>query len=288
MTRSATFTALAAALALGSPLRAGDEPNLGGEMKHLLVTLEDSTIAVAFEGDPLEEIQFFNYGETYDPPADVLNGKGYSGRYGWLAGGFIDLPPGTGIWVERIEATPGLETWEALTFDPILGHAGSPDRWRWSGAMTHNWYASLDHDRFRATYEVYVGDAETGEPDSGFAPATVTLRFESRPEDDTLVFTTPVPAEAGTSNRFEVWNATPGAEVFLVHGQRPGATPVPGCGGVFVDLAAPEVFAIATADASGDAIVDLVVPPAAGGRTIGLQAVERDTCRTSDVRIVTF
>lgn len=153
-------------------------PQLGGAMKHMLVAQVDQSLVVVLEGDPNERIQLYDYGETYDPPADVLNDMAYSGRYGWLANGRFNLPSGAQIWVELVEQSDDLWVYEELTFDPLWGTDGSSLRWQWDGTMVHNWYASDVCGEFYATYSVYVADS-AGEPLAGWTPGLVTLHWAS-------------------------------------------------------------------------------------------------------------
>lgn len=158
-------------------------PQMGGSMKHVFITLGDDAVSVSLEGDPSERLWLQDYGQVYAPPADVLDGSGYNAQYGWLAGGFVSPPPGAGIWIERVEQTEGLRTYQALTFVPIFGTEGTPFRWQWDGTMTHNWYAVDECGKYEATYDVYVGDA-MGEPVAGFLAARVTLRWQFLREDE--------------------------------------------------------------------------------------------------------
>ncbi len=157
-------------------------PQLGGPMKHIFVTLEDDVVGISLQGDPTERLWMRDYNETYEAPASVLDGKGYNAQYGWLAGGFIALPPGGRIWVQLIDATDGLETYEALTFMPIFGTASGPILWQWGGTMVHNWYAATLCGKYEATYEVFVGDVN-GQLLDGFTSAQVTLVWQFLPED---------------------------------------------------------------------------------------------------------
>ncbi len=103
-----------------------------------------------------------------------------------------------------------------------------------------------------------------------------------------IVLGRPDPGIAGQVNRFTTTNATAGRRVHLVYSMRSGSTAVPGCGGVFLGLAQPQIAGDSTADGNGDAVLNLPVPPGASGRTILLQSVERATCRVSNVVQFTF
>ena len=138
---------------------------------------------------------------TFDPakPWAILNGTAYSRRLGWNpASGFNAVAVQTAfgsnaaIWIERISASPGLQTYQAIgtygvnsngttTIDPaangyapIFGTAGSSIRWKWDYLMDHNVnavpaaYITQANQHFSATYRIYVGDNVTG---TDIAPA---------------------------------------------------------------------------------------------------------------------
>jgi len=171
---------LAGLLASGAVtgMTAADSPHLGGPMKHVLIFLDDNNISLEIEdGQPDERVELIRYeGESYDGAASVLDDKPYSARYGWLAGGFIALPANSSIWIEQIAQTPGLDTYEALTFDPIFGTSGSDTLWEWNGTMTHNWYTGSRVSVYDATYRVFIGDF-AGTPLPDYNPAEITLHW---------------------------------------------------------------------------------------------------------------
>jgi len=165
-------------------------PHADGSMKHIMVSLDGQTLGVHIEGDPMERMEMLRYpGEHYTPPADVLDGKYYSSRYGWMSDGFIDLPDGAAIFVLRHSSDAGLEVYEGgmrsmistHTFAPILGTAGHDEPWPWPGSMVHNWYAAQALGDYEATYDVYVGDELTGEPLDGYSGDRVTVYFTAVP-----------------------------------------------------------------------------------------------------------
>lgn len=180
---------------LSAGARADLWPHVDGSMKHLMVSLDGQALSVHLDGDPLERMDMLRYrGERYTAPADVLDEKYYSSRYGWLADGFIDLPAGAGVFVSVVEADAGLEVYEGgmrsmlqmHTYDPILGTGGNTDPWQWPGSMVHNWYAASSPGLYGATYEVYVGDAATGVPLTGYTPDQVTVLFSAVPAPGAL------------------------------------------------------------------------------------------------------
>lgn len=166
------------------PLAKAQFPTLGGPMKHILIAFDNNSIGLSFESPDEGPLTLHDYGETYSGAAAVLNDSAYNAQFGWLAGGFISLPPDGSIWIETLDATPGLETYDAFSFAPILGTDGSSDRWQWSGVMTHNWYAVRDYGFYEATYSVYIGDA-VGQPMSGFAADSITLSWLYAPDLNT-------------------------------------------------------------------------------------------------------
>ncbi len=147
----------------------GQTGMLSAPMKHADVTIDGLSVHVEVDSSigipklrPLEEPFSFDS----EQPWSVLQGKSYNFQYGWNPGGFISLPADAWIWVELLEATPGLEVYQrppALpSYEPILGLPGSV--WRWPGAMTHNVYAVArpQQDSYEASYRVYIGDDLSG------------------------------------------------------------------------------------------------------------------------------
>jgi hypothetical protein len=199
MTQMIRGATLLIALNMGMASLQGDAiPMMGGgqvgmasaAMKHLDISFDGSGIHVHVDDSiatprmrPLPEgIQF---SET--SPWAMLQDKAYNFQFGWNAGGFISLPPGTGIWIEHVQSTPGLEVYSRPpanpAWAPILGTDNSPLRWKWSGAMTHNVYAVLDPSltEYVAEYRVYVGDATSGTPREAFSSDLVTLTLLADP-----------------------------------------------------------------------------------------------------------
>jgi len=93
----------------------------------------------------------------------------------------------------------------------------------------------------------------------------------------------PQPGIAGQMNRFQVENATPFITIYFVYGMQDGSTQIPGCSGVYVEIANPVLFGQGVADVIGTAYIDKMVPGAAAGRTIFLQAVNHAYCETTNL-----
>ncbi len=133
-------------------------------------------------------------GYAFDPlqPYAVLNGKAYNSQYGWNVGGFFSLPPGSKIWIELLDSSPGLEAYEEHTYVPIFGTAGSSRLWRWAGRMVHNTYAVRNPPvgRLFAEYHVYIGDENTGSRANfvDFDDTTVRLEWTVVPIEDPMTF----------------------------------------------------------------------------------------------------
>ena len=133
----------------------------------------------------------------------VLTDKAYSLQYAWNPGGVFTPPEGAAVWIECLNASPGLETYDGpgnknenppRPYTPIFGTGGSPTKWAWYGRMAHNAYAIRQSTTsvLSAEYRVYFGDAQTGARDafSQYDDATVTLTWTVDPvtEPPTFLF----------------------------------------------------------------------------------------------------
>ncbi len=162
---------------------------LGGFMSHVNIGVSGGQVLV-FRDDPALIPDMIGQ-DAFDAPFSVLNGKGYNAQFGWTALFPFDLQ-GDLIWIEVIDQTPGLQSFQGgiasnsggtgvpnpgdQPMAPIFGTFGSADIWSWSGSMTHNWYASVEPGDFFATYRVYVGDT-LGVMNNTFTPAQVTFEW---------------------------------------------------------------------------------------------------------------
>ncbi|MFG0292237.1 MAG: hypothetical protein ACF8MJ_03680 [Phycisphaerales bacterium JB050] len=179
-----TLVAIAAAFA-GTGIAYADMPQMGGPMKHIMVSL-DGDMLMAHVDPSVPTPVLMDYGHEYDGDASVLNGTMYNAQYGWMVEGFWAPPSGSSIWIEQTSATPGLLAYSGGTmmdqgsFDPIFGTDGSSPRIEWDGTMLHNWYAVTAPGEYLASYAVYFGD-DLGNPIPGFEPAQVTLQWNAVP-----------------------------------------------------------------------------------------------------------
>jgi hypothetical protein len=141
-------------------------------------------------------------GYAFDPQSKyrVMQGKAYNYQFAWNPGGLISPPAGAAIWIECMQATPGLETYDGpgnktenppRPYTPIFGSAGSPKIWKWYGRMAHNTYALRNPitNVITAEYRLFFGDSNTGSREAymDYAETTATLTWEIDPP----VFVTP-------------------------------------------------------------------------------------------------
>ena len=140
------------------------------------------------------ELRALDPGYAFDPlqPYGVLNGKAYNSQYGWNVGGFFSLPSGSKIWIELLDSSPGLETYEEYTYAPIFGTGAAPRLWIWAGRMVHNSYAvrSPPISRLFAEYHIFFGDENTGSRTNfmAFDDTTVRLEWSVVPVEDPMTF----------------------------------------------------------------------------------------------------
>ena len=91
-----------------------------------------------------------------------------------------------------------------------------------------------------------------------------------------------VPGAAGGPNGlFTSWG-TPGNRVYFLASLQGGSTPVPGCGGVAVDLGNPTLLGSANTSGSGGSSLTIMIPPSLRGRTAHFQAADKTGCRVSN------
>lgn len=160
---------------------------MGAPMKHTDILFDGTNISLHVdETVATPELRPLTPPDEFDPaqPWSVLIDKAYNYQHAWNPGGFITLPSGTGIWIERLSSDAGLEAYvrpPAFTSGPQWPQifAADGDRWKWSGAMQHNAYAVLNplQSSYAATYLVYIGDAITGEPVPGYGSAEVNWEW---------------------------------------------------------------------------------------------------------------
>lgn len=121
----------------------------------------------------------------------VMEGKAYNFQYAWNPGGVFSPPAGAAIWVECLQSTPGLETYDGpgnkreeppRPYTPIFGTSGSSRLWKWYGRMAHNTYAIRNPTTnvLAASYRVFIGDELTGgrEAYPEYTDALVTLAWD--------------------------------------------------------------------------------------------------------------
>jgi hypothetical protein len=103
-----------------------------------------------------------------------------------------------------------------------------------------------------------------------------------------LILLAPDPGVAEVDNDFVVTAATPGSNVEVWYGLRPGTSST-FCGHwVHMPISHARIVGVATADAGGVAVVTRYVPMKAHGRTVGLIALDEDACDLSPLVVYTF
>ncbi len=158
-------------------------------------------------------------GYTFDARSNyaVLNGKAYNYQYAWNPGGAFSLPEGAALWIECVNASPGLECYDGpgnkmisppRTYAPIFGTEGSPAKWQWYGKMAHNSYCVLNPTNtvVTADYLIYFGDSLTGSRENFMQYDDATMRL-------TWLIDLPIPPEL----RFGALDLTNGAPLCWVN-----------------------------------------------------------------------
>lgn len=191
-----TLTAGHASAAYVTPQIGGGQVGMmdGAAMKHADISFDGVNISIHLDDTvATPTLRPLTGTDAFDPaqPWSVLSGMAYNYQYAWNAGGFITLPTGGAIWVERLHHDAGLMTFmrtpqyvaasDGPTWPEIFAADG--DRWRWAGAMQHNAFAVFHPTQiaYTATYRVYLGDAITGQPLDGYGDDTVTWTWNASP-----------------------------------------------------------------------------------------------------------
>jgi hypothetical protein len=149
------------------------------------VSFDGTNLAVDVPSDstpllrPLGAGYAFQSGTSWDL---ALTGKAYNYQYGWNADDSLStLPSGSAVWVQLLDETAGLQTYYRPDYTAILPSGG--DIWEWNLGMQHNAYTVLAPTQsvYTADYKVYIGDATTGVPLSGYGSANATFTWNATP-----------------------------------------------------------------------------------------------------------
>jgi len=189
MSRTFSLAVLSVVLVVTAHAQAQVWPQTIGPMNHALINLNGAN-EIELDLETPAPLEMYNFGESHNNPADVLDGKFYNDQYGWLANGAFAPPVDGGIWVRLVDATPGLEFYAGgmrpmkanHSYAPLFGTDGSSDIWQWGGTMTHHWVTAPVLGDYAATFEVYVGDGVTGTPLAGYTADQITLNWTAVPE----------------------------------------------------------------------------------------------------------
>lgn len=182
----------------------GDPANNG--MKHSLVAFGQgaSEISVHAEEPPATPVTMASgFGVNYASEFDVLEDRYFNSQYGWLPGGILVPPAGSEVWIKRsgktmpdgatlkvYEGGRGMEM-ASWTMDELYANDG--DIWLWDRVMQHDLYVADKPGQYTMSFEVYFGDAVTGEPMLGYAPGAVTFAFNAVPSPTSLALLTLAP-----------------------------------------------------------------------------------------------
>ncbi|MCO6042572.1 hypothetical protein NG895_01500 [Aeoliella sp. ICT_H6.2] len=171
----------------------GDGNPANNGMKHILVSLDGTDLAVHVAEPPATPVTMMSgMGHDYAMSFEVLENHYFNAQYGWLQELPIVPPAASDVWIKRTGATmPGGATFRV--FEGGMGmdmgswtmnqiHTEAAEAWKWDRDMQHDLYVADLPGEYSMSFEVYLGDATTGEPLAGYGSATTTLYF-----------TTPVP-----------------------------------------------------------------------------------------------
>ena len=188
------LTCSSASFAIAPPM----PPNTSGSgdagMKHALVSLSGTTLAVHVAEPPATPVTMMSgHGTDFTPEKfNVLENVFFNAQHGWLPDSFFSLPAERTVWIERIGATQpasanfhvydggnGMEGMAAWTMSEI--YIADGDKWQWDGKMQHDYFTADLPGNYSMSFRVYLAD-QSGSQDLSYTPAEATFRFRVVPE----------------------------------------------------------------------------------------------------------
>ncbi|WP_428388607.1 dockerin type I domain-containing protein [Mucisphaera sp.] len=176
--------------------------SLGGLMNHLNVGVAAPVngtfpLTISFDTNPGDGLEMVLGEPPLEEPFNILEDRAYNAQYGWLRQGRWGPGPGEGVFIELIDATPGLSIYEGAfgtdanggtsddlngqhTLAPIFGTEDTSTLWQWDGRMTHHWVVSDAPGNYEATFQIYVAENLNGAPGDlspTFLPGEITLAW---------------------------------------------------------------------------------------------------------------
>ncbi len=115
-----------------------------------------------------------------------------------------------------------------------------------------------------------------------------SFTIQGEPANAGITLADPVPGSVGTSNQFNVSNATPNKRVYFAAALNTGETKIPGCPGLILNLANAQVIGRSDADNNGNASINRFVPNRFANTAIQFQALQPATCAVSNQLEFTF
>ena len=140
---------------------------------------------------------------------------------------------------------------------------------------------------FNTVGSVNVYDSLNGSDLGGGAVSGMSMAITIDPRP--LVFDPPSPGQTDVPNSFAVSGVAPGATVHYFRSQDvAGTREVVGCPGLFLDMGAPTLMGTHIADSNEQSGLYRTPPASQTGQSWRFQAVDMDTCRTSNPVDLTF
>jgi len=211
---------------------------------------------------------------AFDPaqPYAVLNGTAFSRRFGWNdafegdtnGNAILDkvhafYGPGANIWIQSLQQSPGLNTYQAIgadglqmgnTYPLIFGYNTSdPKKWKWDGMMDHNTNAvpfsfiTKPNQFFSAYYKIYVGDATGTElrvDKNGVPVASASIDTTWGWQGPPFVFTSQTAVATSTSFESDIYtHSGTSSSIAITGGEYAISTNSGSTWGTWVDAASP-------------------------------------------------
>jgi hypothetical protein len=154
------------------------------------------TVSIPTKIPQLIPLSISNPADSFDPAdpwfADLdpsEKGLSFSCRYGFTMDRDSNLlPEGVTIWIKKISGSPGIDCYDAATWEPLFGTAGSTNVLFWDATMYHPAFSALPGtNTFTAVFEGFLINTNSGTVLTGGSSGPFALSWTNSPDGRPLL-----------------------------------------------------------------------------------------------------